>query len=82
MIGRIIGAIAGAKAAEKSRSMGGATGALVGAVAEPLVRKVGFRVLRRVGPIGWIAAAAGGYALKRYSDRQDAGKPKVRPSAT
>lgn len=75
MIGRIIGAVAGAKAAEKSRSMGGATGAIVGAVAEPLVRKVGFRILRCIGPLGWIAAAAGGYALKRYSDKQAAAKP-------
>ena len=82
MIGRIIGAVAGAKVAEKSRSMGGATGALVGAVAEPLVRKLGFRVLRRIGPIGWIAAAAGGYALKRYNDKQAATTPKVRSSAT
>jgi len=82
MIGRIIGAIAGAKAAEKSRSMGGTTGAIVGAVAEPLVRKVGFKVLRRIGPLGWIAAAVGGYALKRYSDKQAGETPKVRPSAT
>jgi hypothetical protein len=73
MIGRIIGAMAGAKAAEHSRNIGGATGALLGAVAVPLVP----RLIRRLGPIGWIAAAAGGYALKRMNDKQ--AKPQPGP---
>ena len=82
MIGRIIGAVAGAKAAEHSRKMGGATGALVGAVAEPMVRKVAFTVLRRIGPLGWIAAAAGGYALKRRADKREGETSKGKRRAT
>ena len=70
MIGRIIGAAAGAKAAEHSKSLGGAGGAVLGLVAEPVVRRVAMTVLRRIGPIGWIAAAAGAYAYKRHSDKQ------------
>jgi hypothetical protein len=42
-------------------------------------------VLRRLGPLGLVAAAVGGYAFKRYKDKQarrPAKQPKVRPSAT
>jgi hypothetical protein len=78
MIGKIIGAIVGAKAAKSEPGgLGGTGGALIGA-AVPMI-------LRRFGPLGLVAAAAGGYAFKRYKDKQDKRprrRPKVRPSAT
>lgn len=77
MIGKLIGAVAGAKATEHVRGVGGAGGALLG-MAAPMV-------LRRLGPMGLIAAVVGGYAYKRYSDKQamrSSRRPKVRPSAT
>lgn len=60
MLVKIIGAIAGERIA-KSSGMTGTSGALLGAGAAT--------VLRRLGPIGFIAAAAGGYALKKYLDK-------------
>jgi hypothetical protein len=39
---------------------------------------------RRLGPVGLIAALAGGYAFKRYQDKRGKrtrARPKVRPSA-
>ena len=78
MIGKIIGAIVGAKAAKSEPGgLGGTGGALIGA-AVPMI-------LRRFGPLGLVAAAAGGYAFKRYKDKQDKRarrRPKARPSAT
>ena len=62
MIGKLIGAVAGAKATEHVKGVGGAGGALLG-MAAPMV-------LRRLGPMGLIAAAVGGYAYKRYADKQ------------
>jgi hypothetical protein len=77
MIGKLIGAVVGAKAAESARGgLGGAGGALVGAGTVALAR--------RLGPIGLIAAAAGGYAFKKYRDRKQADaapKPKARATA-
>jgi len=69
MIGKIIGAIAGAKAAEHTRGVSGPGGALLGAGAVALAR--------RLGPVGLVAAAAGGYALKRYNEKREARKPKA-----
>lgn len=77
MFGKILGGIVGAKAADHVSSVGGAGGALLGVGAAALVK--------RLGPVGLIAALAGGYAFKRYKDKQatPAGaRPKVRPSAT
>lgn len=75
MIGKIIGAMAGAKVADHVRGVSGPGGALLGVGAAALAR--------RLGPIGLVAALAGGYAFKRYSERRDqrTGRPKVRPSA-
>ena len=75
MIGKIIGAIVGAKAAKSEPGgLGGTGGALIGA-AVPMI-------LRRFGPLGLVAAAAGGYAFKRYKDKQaKRARPRVRPSA-
>jgi hypothetical protein len=74
MLGKIIGGIAGAKAADHVRGMNEGGGALLGIGAAALAR--------RLGPLGLIAAVAGGYAFKRYKDNQaKRAKPKVRPSA-
>ena len=77
MIGKIIGAVIGARMAE--REPGGVNapgGALLGIGAAALAR--------RFGPMGILAALAGGYVFKRYRDgrAERAGRPpKVRPSA-
>jgi len=78
MIGKIIGAALGAKAAEHTRGVGGAGGALLGVSAAAMLRRMSLPAM--------LAVAAGGYAFKRYKDRQDkkpsgSGKPKVKPSA-
>ena len=56
--------------------VGGTGGALLGVGAAALAK--------RLGPVGLIAALAGGYAFKRYKDKQDKrtkARPKVKPSA-
>ena len=75
MLGKIIGAVAGAKAADHVRGISEPGGALLGVGAAALARRLSLPAM--------LAIAAGGYAFKRYRDKQDkrAGKPKVRPSA-
>lgn len=73
MIGKIIGAMAGAKAAEHARGIGGPGGALLGAGA--------VAVARRLGPIGLLAAVAGGYWLKRRNEKAERAKPKQKPKS-
>ena len=76
MFGKIIGAIAGAKAADHVRGMNEGGGALLGIGAAALAK--------RLGPVGLIAALAGGYAFKRYQDKKakrTRARPKARPSA-
>ncbi|WP_232493117.1 hypothetical protein [Novosphingobium kaempferiae] len=73
MLGRVFSAIAGNKAAEHVRGVNGTTGALLGLAAPTL--------LRRMGPLGLIAAVAGGYAYKRYTEGRDASKaPAAQPA--
>ncbi|WP_404477927.1 hypothetical protein [Novosphingobium sp. BL-52-GroH] len=64
MIGKIVGAIAGSQVARHVRGVDGTGGALLGVAATA--------VLRRMGPVGLIATAVGGYALKKYADRRKA----------
>ncbi len=76
MFGKILGGVLGAKAADHVRGVGGTGGALFGVGAAALAK--------RLGPVGLIAALAGGYAFKRYQDKQAkraSARPKVRPSA-
>lgn len=63
MIGKIIGAIAGKNAAKHIRGVDGPGGALLGVGAAA--------VLRRLGPLGLVAAALGGYAVKRYVHKRE-----------
>lgn len=63
MIGRIVSALAGRSIARNVGSpAGGMRGAAIGAALPTL--------MRRMGPMGMIAAAAGGYAVKRMLDKQ------------
>lgn len=65
MIGKLIGALVGAKAAGHARGVNGPGGALMGVAAMAMAR--------RFGPAGMLAAAVGGYALKRYNEKRQAG---------
>jgi hypothetical protein len=61
MIGKLIGAVIGERVARRS-GISGTGGVLLGAAVPPLVR--------RFGPVGLVAAAAGGYALKRLHEKR------------
>ena len=75
MFGKIIGGIVGAKAANHVRGVNEPGGALLGIGAAALAR--------RFGPVGLIAALAGGYAFKRYKDKHASPKRSARkPRAT
>lgn len=71
MIGKILGAVAGKKAARHIDGLGETGGALLGLGAATL--------LRRLGPLGLIAAAAGGYAIKHATDRRKARQAAANP---
>jgi len=75
MIGKIIGGALGAKAADHMRGVGGTGGALLGIGAATLAKRLSLPAM--------LALAVGGYALKRYKDKQDkrSAKPRVKPSA-
>lgn len=64
MIGKIVGAVAGERIAQRVSGVSGTGGALLGVGAATL--------LRRLGPLGLLAAAAGGYAFKKHRDRRAA----------
>jgi hypothetical protein len=63
MFGRIITALAGRSIA---RNVGGPGGGLTGAVIGAAIPTLA----RRMGPMGMIAAAAGGYAVKKMMDKR------------
>jgi hypothetical protein len=62
MLGKIVGAVLGAKASKNVGSVSEPGGALLGVAA--------MTVARRFGLPGMIAAAVGGYALKRYQEKR------------
>lgn len=68
MIGKVIGAIAGKRLYQDVSGTTGTRGALLGIGAAT--------VLRRLGPVGMVAAAVGGYALKKRYDQRDAIRPR------
>ena len=66
MLGKIIGALIGRRAARQVSGVSDAQGALLG---------LGMAtVLRRLGPAGIVAAAAGAYALKRHREKSKSRK--------
>jgi hypothetical protein len=76
MIGKIIGGVIGARMAKREPGgLGGPGGAMLGIGAAALARRLSLPTM--------LAIAAGGYAFKRYQDRQPKRprRPKVRPSA-
>jgi len=70
MIGKIIAGLVGARAARHTRGVNESGGALMGIATMAMVR--------RFGPAGMIAAAVGGYALKRYNEKRQTGYPRPR----
>ena len=62
MLGKIIGAVVGAKAAKNAGGVDQPGGALMGVAA--------VAIARRFGIPGMLAAAAGGYAIKRYNEKR------------
>ena len=68
MLGKILGAAVGAKVAEQTESVGGVGGAVLGAVSVAVTRRMRLPAL--------IALAAGGYAVKKLSDKALAAKAK------
>ncbi|TDW63054.1 hypothetical protein EDF57_1066 [Novosphingobium sp. PhB55] len=64
MIGKVIGAIAGKRVSSDVSGVGGTGGALLGVGAAT--------ILRRLGPVGMVAAAVGGYALKKHLEKREA----------
>jgi hypothetical protein len=71
MLGKIIGGLVGAKLSKGSRNVNEPGGMVMGAVA--------VAAARRFGIPGMIAAAAGGYALKRYQERRQINPAAKRP---
>ena len=74
MIGKIIAAVAGAKAAKQPGGVSEPTGALLGIGTLMLVRRFGLP--------GMVAAAAGGWALKRYKEKRSGEKRRKPARAT
>lgn len=68
MLGKILGAAVGAKVAEQTESVGGVGGAVLGAASVAVIRRMRLPAL--------IALAAGGYAIKKLSDKARAAKTK------
>lgn len=66
MLGKIIGAVAGKKVAQNVGGLDGTSGALLGVAATT--------VLRRLGPLGLVAAAVGSYAVKKHLDKRGSAK--------
>jgi NhaP-type Na+/H+ or K+/H+ antiporter len=63
MLGKILGGLIGARAAKQTRGVNEPSGALLGMASIALARRFGLP--------GIIAATAGGYALKKYSERKN-----------
>lgn len=69
MLGKILGAVVGERLAQHTTKIGGPGGALLGAGAASVVR--------RLGPAGLIAAAVGGYVLKKHFDKKQGRNPET-----
>ncbi|MDM7955676.1 hypothetical protein [Blastomonas sp.] len=64
MIGKVISALAGKQIAARTPGMSEGQGALVGLAAAT--------VMRRLGPVGMVVAAGGGYVVSRYMKKRQA----------
>lgn len=71
MLGKIIGGLVGAKLSKRAGGVSEPGGAVMGAVA--------IAAARRFGIPGMVAAAVGGYALKRYQERRRVNPATTRP---
>ena len=69
MLGKIVGAVIGERVSRQVSGVNGVGGALLGAGAAS--------VIRRLGPVGLIAAGIGAYALKRHQERAAAQEAPV-----
>ena len=65
MLGKMIGAIVGGNVAQNTRGISGTTGAVVGAAIPAIIARMSIPTM--------IAMGIGGYAVKKYMDRKDAG---------
>ena len=74
MLGKILGAAVGAKVAEQTESVGGIGGAVLGAASVAVIRRMRLPAL--------IALAAGGYAVKKLSDKARADRAKRKSFTT
>ena len=71
MIGKIISAVVGKKIADRTPGMSEGTGALLGVAAAT--------VMRRMGPLGMLAAAGGTWAVSRAMKKKQ-GREATRPT--
>lgn len=71
MLGKIIGAVAGRRVSKHISGINGPGGAVLGVAAATL--------MRRMGPMGMVAAAVGGWALKRHFEKQEVVKRNGAP---
>lgn len=72
MLGKLVGAIAGRRVSRHISGINGPSGAVLGVAAATL--------MRRMGPVGLVAAAVGGWALKRHFEKQEAANAGVAPT--
>jgi hypothetical protein len=72
MLGKVIGAVAGRRVSRHISGINGPGGAVLGVAAAAL--------MRRMGPMGMVAAAVGGWALKRHFEKQEASRPATAPT--
>lgn len=71
MIGKIVGAMIGKRLAQRPGGISGPGGALLGAGAAA--------VMRRMGPVGFMAAMVGGWAVKRHFNKRQAPASGAKP---
>ncbi|GAA4048098.1 hypothetical protein [Parerythrobacter jejuensis] len=67
MLTKMIGALVGGKLAQNAKNVGGPTGAAIGAAVPFLLARMSIPAM--------IAMGVGGYAVKKYIDKKDAGQP-------
>jgi hypothetical protein len=73
MLGKIVGAVIGERATRHVGGISGPGGALLGVGTAALAK--------RLGPLGLIAVAVGGYAFKRHQDRKLANREAPAPES-